>query len=34
MLRSGEREMARERFSAAKKPIEIWKVNVENIDTL
>ena len=31
MLRFGEREIAKERFYAAKKPIKIWDVNVDNI---
>ena len=34
MLRFAEREMAKEKFHAVKKPIEIWEVNVENVDTL
>ena len=31
MLRFGDREIAKEKFYAAKKPIKIWDVNVDNI---
>ena len=31
MLRFGEAKIAKEKFYAAKKPIEIWDVNVDNI---
>ena len=31
LLRFGEREIAKEEFYAAKKPIKIWDVNVDNI---
>ena len=31
MLRFGEREIAKEEFYAAKKPMKIWDVNVDNI---
>ena len=31
MLRFWEREIAKEKFYAAKKPIKIWDVNVDNI---
>ena len=31
MLRFGEREIAKEKFYAAKKPIKICYVNVDNI---
>ena len=31
MLRSGETEVTKEKFYAAKKLIEIWDVNVDNI---
>ena len=31
MLRFGETKIAKEKFYAAKKPIKIWDVNVENI---
>ena len=31
MVRFGERETAKEKFYAAKKPIKIWDVNVDNI---
>ena len=31
MLRSGEREIAREKVYAAKKPIKIWNVYVDNV---
>ena len=30
-MRFGEREIANEKFYAAKRPIKIWDVNVENI---
>ena len=31
MLRFGERKVTKETFYAAKKPIQIWDVNVDNI---
>ena len=31
MVGSGEKEMAKEKFYAAEKPIKIWDVNVDNI---
>ena len=31
MLRFGEKEIAKEKFYAAKKPVKIWGVNVDNI---
>ena len=31
MVRFGDREIAKERFYAAKRPIKIWDVNVDNI---
>ena len=31
ILRFGKREVAKEKFNAAKKLVEIWDVNVENI---
>ena len=31
MLRFGETKIAKEKFYAAKKPINIWDVNVDNI---
>ena len=31
MVRFGEKEMAKEKFHAAKEPIQIWDVNVDNI---
>ena len=31
MLRFGERQIAKEKFYGAKKPIKIWGVSVENI---
>ena len=31
ILRFGEKEIAEERFYAAKKPINIWDVNIDNI---
>ena len=31
MLRFGETKIAKEKFYAAKKPLNIWGVNVENI---
>ena len=31
MVRSGEKEIAKETFYAAKTPIKIWHVNVDNI---
>ena len=31
MVRLGEKEIAKERFYAAKKPVNIWDVNVDNI---
>ena len=31
MLRFGETKIAKEKFYAAKKPLNIWDVNVENI---
>ena len=31
MVRFGEKEIAKEKFYAAKKPIKIWDVNVDNI---
>ena len=31
MLRFGEREIAEEKFYAAKRPVTIWDVNVKNI---
>ena len=34
ILRFGKREVAKEKFNAAKKPVEIWDVNVENISKL
>ena len=30
-MRFGEKEIAKEKFYAAKKPIKIWDVNVDNI---
>ena len=34
MVKFGEREIAKETFYAAKMPIQIWDVNVDNIDSL
>ena len=31
MVRFGDREIAKERFYAAKRPLKIWDVNVDNI---
>ena len=31
MVRFGQKEIAKEKFYAAKKPIKIWDVNVHNI---
>ena len=31
MVKFGEREIAKENFYAAKRPIKIWDVNVDNI---
>ena len=31
MVKFGEREIAKESFYAAKRPIKIWDVNVDNI---
>ena len=31
MLRFGETKIAKEKFYAAKKPINVWDVNVDNI---
>ena len=31
MVRFGEKEIAKEKFYAAKRPIKIWDVNVDNI---
>ena len=31
MLRFGEAKIAKEKFHAAKNPLNIWDVNVENI---
>ena len=31
MVRFGDREIAKEKFYAAKRPIKIWDVNVDNI---
>ena len=31
MVRFGEKEIKKETFYAAKKPIKIWDVNVDNI---
>ena len=31
MVKFGEREIAKERFYAAKRPIKTWDVNVDNI---
>ena len=31
MVRFGEKELAKEKFYAAKKPIKVWNVNVDNI---
>ena len=31
MLRFGETKVTKEKFYAAKKPTEIWDVNVDNI---
>ena len=31
MLRFGQTKIAKENFYAAKKPIEMWDVNVDNI---
>ena len=30
-MRFGEKKIAKEKFYAAKKPIKIWDVNVDNI---
>ena len=30
-MRFGEKEIVKEKFSAAKKPINIWDVNVDNV---
>ena len=30
-MRCGEKEIAKEKFYAAKEPIKIWDVNVDNI---
>ena len=32
MVKFKEREIAKEKFYAAKMPIQIWDVNVDNID--
>ena len=31
MVRFGDREIAKEKFSTAERPIKIWDVNVDNI---
>ena len=31
MMRFGEREIAKEKAYAAKRPIKIWDVNVDNL---
>ena len=31
MVRLGEKEITKEKFYAAKKPVNIWNVNVDNI---
>ena len=31
MVRFGDREIAKEKFYAAKRPIKTWDVNVDNI---
>ena len=31
MVKSGMKEIAKEKFYSAKKPIKIWNVNVDNI---
>ena len=31
MVKSGEREIVKENFYAAKRPIKIWNVNVDNM---
>ena len=31
MVRFGEKEITKEKFYAAKKPMKIWDVNVDNI---
>ena len=31
MVRFGDREIAKEKFYAAKRPIKAWDVNVDNI---
>ena len=31
MVRFGEKEIPKENFDAAKKPIKIWDINVDNI---
>ena len=31
MVRFGDRKIAKEKFYAAKRPIKIWDVNVDNI---
>ena len=31
MLRNGETKLAKEKFYGAKKPVDIWNVNVDNI---
>ena len=31
MVRFGDREIAKEKFCAAKRPIKIWDANVDNI---
>ena len=31
MVRFGEKEIAKEKFYAVKKPIKIWNVNVDGI---
>ena len=33
MLRFRDREIAKEKFYAAKNPIKIWHVNVDNVVT-
>ena len=32
MVKFGRKEIAKEKFYAAKKPRKIWEVNVDNID--
>ena len=31
MVRFGEKEIAKEKFYAAKRPVKVWNVNVDNI---